>query len=75
MRKHLQQFLLEKNRTSSTTSHQKKIRNYLNKKQKRKVRRRKIKRITMMITITMAEDFLSHLSKISMVLSKEEGIQ
>jgi phosphohistidine swiveling domain-containing protein len=75
MSKHLQPFLLEKNRTSSTTSHQKKIRNYLNKKQKRKVRRRKIKRITMMITITMAEDFLSHLSKISMVLSKEEGIQ
>jgi hypothetical protein len=75
MSKHLQQFLLEKNRASSTTSHQKKIRNYLNKKQKRKVRRRKIKRITMMIAITMAEDFLSHLSKISMVLSKEEGIQ
>jgi hypothetical protein len=68
-------FLLKKNQISSIISHPKKIRSFLNKKQGGLVRRRRIKKITMMIITTMAEDFSNLLSKILMALSKEEGIQ
>lgn len=74
MSKHLQSYLLEKNRISNIISLQKKIRSYLSKNQEKIARRRRIKK-TIMMTITTMEVFLNHSSKISMASSKEEEIQ